>query len=85
MEKPILGGCLCKKIRYKAMVKPKWISVCHCRMCQRAYGTTSATFVAFDKGNLKFTKGSPTYNPPISQKEAFVLPVAALSFLTTNL
>ena len=43
------------------MVKPKWISVCHCRMCQRAYGTTSATFVAFDKGNLKFTKGYPTY------------------------
>jgi len=61
MERPIFGGCLCKKIRFKALIKPKWISVCHCRMCQRAYGNTSATFMAFDKGNFKFTKGSPKY------------------------
>ena len=61
MGTPILGGCLCKKIRYKTLVKPKWISICHCRMCQRAYGNTSATFVAFDTGNLEFTKGSPKY------------------------
>ena len=30
-------------------------------MCERAYGNTSATFVAFDIGNLEFTKGSPKY------------------------
>ena len=30
-------------------------------MCQRAYGKTSATFVAFDTGNLEFKKGSPKY------------------------
>ncbi len=51
MVRKILGGCLCKKIRYKAMVEPRWISICHCRMCQKAYGNTSATFVAFDTGN----------------------------------
>ena len=61
MVRKILGGCLCKKIRYKAMVEPRWISICHCRMCQKAYGNTSATFVAFDTGNLEFTNGSPKY------------------------
>ena len=61
MGKLIKGGCLCKKIRYKACAEPKWISICHCRMCQKAYGNTSATFVAFDAGQLEFTSGLPKY------------------------
>ena len=61
MGKLIKGGCLCKKIRYKACAEPKWISICHCRMCQKAYGNTSATFVAFDAGQLEFTSWLPKY------------------------
>lgn len=61
MIKEILGGCLCKKIRYRALGKPKWVSVCHCRMCQKAYGNTSATFAAFGQGQLEFTSGLPKY------------------------
>ena len=61
MGKLIKGGCLCKKIRYEAAVEPKWISICHCRMCQKAYGNTSAIFVAFDVGQLEFTSGFPKY------------------------
>ena len=57
----VLGGCLCKKIRYKALGEPKWVSVCHCRMCQKAYGNTCATFAAFDKGQLEFVSGLPKY------------------------
>ena len=60
-DEPIMGGCLCKKIKFKSNSKPKWISVCHCRMCQKAYGNTSTVFVAFEKGTLEFISGSPKF------------------------
>ena len=60
-EQPITGGCLCGKIKFTSISKPKWISVCHCRKCQRAYGNTSAIFVAFDKGDLEFISGAPKF------------------------
>ena len=60
-DQPITGGCLCKKIEFKSASKPKWSSVCHCRKCQKAYGNTSAVFVAFEKGSLEFTSGSPKF------------------------
>ena len=60
-DQPITGGCLCKKIKFKSASKPKWISVCHCRKCRKAYGNTLAVFVAFEKGSLEFTSGSPKF------------------------
>ena len=60
-EQPITGCCLCEKIKFTSTSKPIWISVCHCRRCQRAYGNTSAIFVAFEKGDLKFTSGAPKF------------------------
>ena len=60
-DQPISGGCLCNKIKFTSACKPKWISVCHCRKCQKAYGNTSAVFVAFEKGSLEFTSGSPKF------------------------
>jgi hypothetical protein len=30
-------------------------------MCQKAYGNTSAVFVAFEKGTLEFISGSPKF------------------------
>ena len=60
-EQPITGGCLCEKIKFTSASKPKWISVCHCRRCQRAYGNTSAIFVAFEKGDLELRSGSPKF------------------------
>ena len=61
MAESITGGCLCNKIKFTAASEPIWISVCHCRMCQKAYGNTSAIFVAFEKGALEFTSGSPKF------------------------
>ena len=60
-DEPITGGCLCKKIKFLSASKPKWISICHCRMCQKAYGNPSAIFVAFEKGYLEFVSGSPKF------------------------
>jgi hypothetical protein len=33
----------------------------HCRICQKAYGQTSGIFVAFEKGDLELTSGSPKF------------------------
>ena len=68
-DEPIMGGCLCKKIKFKSNSKPKWISVCHCRMCQKAYGNTSAVFVAFEKGTLEFISGSQNFIAPLTLPE----------------
>ena len=61
MDKPITGSCHCKKIKFSSAYRPMWISICHCRICQKSYGNTSAIFVAFEKGSLVFTLGAPKF------------------------
>ncbi len=41
------------------MLNPKWISYCHCKMCQKAYGQVSGIFLGFTKDVLIITKGNP--------------------------
>jgi hypothetical protein len=37
--KPVLtGGCQCGAVRFALSAPPKRISICHCRMCQKASG-----------------------------------------------
>ena len=57
-EQLVAGGCLCEKIKFASHSKPKWISVRHFSRCQKAYGNTSAIFVAFEKDDLEFTSGA---------------------------
>lgn len=39
------GGCQCGRVRYRAQVESDEAYLCHCRMCQRATGGFSASFV----------------------------------------
>ena len=34
----LTGGCQCGRVRYALSVVPDDVSVCHCRMCQKAVG-----------------------------------------------
>ena len=58
---PIIGGCLCASIRYEASEPPIWVSYCHCRTCQKAYGAPFGLFVAFHESAFRYTKGRPKY------------------------
>ena len=53
------GGCQCGAIRYSIFapsIQP--LTVCHCRMCQKALGSPSGAFVAFNLIDFQWTRGS---------------------------
>lgn len=35
----ITGGCQCGAVRYAIHSEPKYPHICHCRMCQKAFGS----------------------------------------------
>ena len=39
MPYPLLGGCLCGRIRYRVLHVPIDAGYCHCRLCQQSAGT----------------------------------------------
>ena len=59
-SKPVLtGGCQCGAIRFALKAAPVRVSLCHCRMCQKAAGAPFAAFVDIDKGDFAWTRGKP--------------------------
>src|SRR5262249_47574061 len=52
------GGCQCGAIRFRASQFGR-SSVCHCRMCQKAFGGFFGALVT--ARDLVFTRGSPRY------------------------
>ncbi|MEX0351261.1 MAG: GFA family protein [Paracoccaceae bacterium] len=54
----LIGGCQCGVVRYRAGSLGR-SSVCHCRMCQRAFGSFYAALVIAQ--DLVWTKGQPRY------------------------
>jgi hypothetical protein len=56
---PITGGCQCGAVRYEANAAPIRPSLCHCRMCQKAYGNVFGALVSFPAENFRFVSGKP--------------------------
>jgi len=54
----IQGGCQCGAVRYKAASLGR-SSVCHCRMCARAFGAFYAPLVVVN--GLEWTSRAPSY------------------------
>ncbi len=53
------GGCQCGAVRFRMNGQPKDVSVCHCRMCQKAFGAYYAPLVAVGDAEVTWTRGEP--------------------------
>ena len=60
VAKPLLtGGCQCGAIRFALSAAPVKVSICHCRMCQKASGAPFASFADIERGDFSWTRGKP--------------------------
>jgi len=55
----LTGGCQCGAIRFALSAPPKKVSICHCRMCQKASGAPFASFADIDHADFVWTRGQP--------------------------
>lgn len=53
------GGCQCGAIRFRAEGVLKDSSICHCRMCQKAFGAYYAPLVSVRGVEFHWTRGEP--------------------------
>jgi hypothetical protein len=59
-RRPVLtGGCQCGAIRYALASQPTGASICHCRMCQKAFGNYFAPLAGVPRADLSWTRGEP--------------------------
>jgi hypothetical protein len=55
------GGCQCGAVRFRVDGALGDASVCHCRMCQKAFGGLYAPLVSVGKATLTWTRGAPNH------------------------
>lgn len=65
MTEEFTGGCQCGAVRFRFTEKPSGAHICHCRMCQKAFGgfyapLVNAPLAAFEvmRGNMAFFRSS---------------------------
>jgi hypothetical protein len=55
------GGCQCGAVRFHVEGALGDASICHCRMCQKAFGSFYAPLVSVRGARLAWTRGAPKY------------------------
>lgn len=53
------GGCQCGAVRFRITGRLGEASICHCRMCQKAFGAYYAPLVSTRGAELVWTRGEP--------------------------
>lgn len=62
---PLEGGCTCKNIRYRLLIKPMYTHCCHCTWCQRESGSAFAINALVETDQLRLIQGkTETINIP---------------------
>lgn len=54
----ITGGCQCGAVRYALRAVPEGPHICHCRMCQKAFGSYFAPLAAVPLAAFEVTRGT---------------------------
>jgi hypothetical protein len=54
------GGCQCGAVRFHIDGFLGKASICHCRMCQKAFGSWGAALVSVPFDEFKWTRGAPS-------------------------
>ena len=52
------GGCQCGAVRFRV---EKAASICHCRMCQKAFGSAFGPLTTVKDADIAWTRGAPKY------------------------
>lgn len=53
----LTGGCQCGAVRYALYAEPTEPGICHCRMCQKAFGNYFSALAGVPPRNLAWTRG----------------------------
>lgn len=53
------GGCQCGAVRFRVEGAMGSASICHCRMCQKAFGNFYAPLVSMREARLEWTRNEP--------------------------
>ena len=61
MTQTLKGGCQCGAVRFEVTGPLTHTSICHCRMCQKAFGNAIAPLTSVRGTDFRWTRAEPAH------------------------